>query len=371
MSLKGRWQAFKISMRPRFKEWKFMLKRIRETPLAVAGVIIILCFVAIAVLAPVLAPPKGGDPFLIPQDTDIMGLLSGTPTPPTTRHIMGTTDGAYDIYYASIWGTITAFRVGLIVVGISLVIGLSIGTLAGYYGGLLDEGLMRFTDVIIAFPGLILAMAFIIIFPGSIPLSLSPLLIVFSLLASLLLLLFHPARRLLLVTQCILALSLLLYLYYPLILNIPLSKLDKVMIALTLVGWPSYTRLIRGEVLRIKNEDYVEASRASGSSNFRTIMRHILPNSIYPVVIVATLDIGSVVLTAAALSFLGIGAADNYADWGQIIQKSQPFLSTAGLLAQYYYTFLIPGLFITFFVMGWNLLGDALRDVLDPMLRRR
>ena len=370
MNMKSRWQDFKTSMQPRVKEWRFMLKRIRESPLAVAGVVLVLFFVAIALLAPVLAPPNG-DPYAIPQDMEVNALLSGAPTPPTTRHVFGTTVAGYDIYYACIWGTITAFRVGVLVVAISLVIGLSIGTLAGYYGGFLDEALMRFTDVIIAFPGLILAMAFVIVFPAAIPISISPLLVVFSLLASFLFLFIHPDRRLLLLTQFILLLSLLSYAYYPLNFSLPLSGLDKVLVALTIVGWPSYTRLIRGEVLRVKNEDYVEASRASGSSDFRTITRHILPNSIYPILIMATLDIGSIVLTAAALSFLGIGAPSNYADWGQIIQKSQDYISNPTLLVANYYTFLIPGLFITFFVMGWNLLGDALRDVLDPMLRRR
>jgi peptide/nickel transport system permease protein len=101
------------------------------------------------------------------------------------------------------------------------------------------------------------------------------------------------------------------------------------------------------------------------------MLKHILPNSIYPIVIMATLDIGSIVLTAAALSFLGLGAPANYADWGQIISRSQPWISQPSLLLSNFHTFFIPGLFIAFFVMGWNLLGDALRDVLDPMLRRR
>jgi peptide/nickel transport system permease protein len=137
------------------------------------------------------------------------------------------------------------------------------------------------------------------------------------------------------------------------------------------VGWPGYARLIRGEVLRVKNEDFVEASKASGSSDFRTITRHVLPNTIYPVLIVATLDIGSVVLLAAALSFIGIGAPVGYADWGQVISRAENWMSGPGDIVSYFYTFFIPGLFIALFVMGWNLLGDALRDVLDPMMRRR
>jgi peptide/nickel transport system permease protein len=123
--------------------------------------------------------------------------------------------------------------------------------------------------------------------------------------------------------------------------------------------------------MRVKNEDYVEESKASGSSDFRTIIKHILPNSIYPILIVATLDIGSIVLTTAALAFIGVGAPVNYADWGQAISRAQSWISSADLIIKNMHVFVIPGLFIVFFVVGWNLLGDALRDVLDPMMRRR
>jgi peptide/nickel transport system permease protein len=168
-----------------------------------------------------------------------------------------------------------------------------------------------------------------------------------------------------------LILSILSIFYFPFTLDLGLSRLDKVLIAITLVGWPGYTRVIRGEVLRVKNEDYVEASKASGSTDFGVILRHIWPNTVYPLLIVATLDIGSIVLSAAALSFLGIGADPDYADWGQIIQRSSPWINRPTELVANFHTFVIPGIFITFFVMGWNLLGDALRDVLDPTLRRR
>jgi peptide/nickel transport system permease protein len=352
------------------KEWKFMLKRIKETPLALAGMIIVIFFVVLAILAPVLAPPQSSDPFLIPKDLEIAKLTTA-PTPPTVRHIFGTTDEHYDLYYACIWGTITAFRIGVLVVAISLVIGIVIGSFAAYYGGILDEALMRFTDIIIAFPGLVLAMALVIAFPTVIPINLTLLLIVLSLLFTFILIAFRPDRRLLILAQVILLLSLISHFYYPLIIGLSLTNLDKILIAITLVGWPGYTRVIRGEVLRAKNEDYVEASRAAGSSDFRIMTKHILPNSIYPILIIATLDIGSIVLTAAALSFLGIGAPVDYADWGQVISRSMNWISKPDQLIANFHTFFIPGLFITFFVMGWNLLGDALRDVLDPMMRRR
>ncbi len=371
MSLKARWDEFKTGMGPRLAEWRFMLKRIRQSSLAMVGLIIILAFVGIAIMAPVLAPPQSADPFKIPQDTEILSLASNNPTPPTVRHIFGTFEGQYDMYYACIWGTITAFRIGVLVVAVSLVIGLLVGTLAAYYGGLLDEALMRFTDIIIAFPGLILAMALVLAFPATIGINVSVVLLAMSLMFMLILLAFKPDRRWMSVLMLILMFAVLSTLYFPYVLNLGLARLDKVLIAITLVGWPGYARVIRGEVLRVKNEDYIEASRASGSSDFRVIMRHILPNSIYPVLIVATLDIGSVVLTAAALSFIGMGAPQDYADWGQVISRAQAWMLNANQIILYFHTFFIPGLFIALFVVGWNLLGDALRDVLDPMLRRR
>jgi peptide/nickel transport system permease protein len=372
MTILSRFKELKTSMRPRIKEWRFMLMRIRKTPLALVGLIIIVVFAAIAVLSPVLAPPPADsyDVFRIPRDVEL-GRLDPNPTPPTIGHIFGTTDEQYDLYYACIWGTLTAFRTGLSVVGVSLIIGLIIGTVAAYYGGLMDEVLMRFTDIVIAFPGLVLAMALVIAFPTAIPINVSMVLLVGSVLVSVLLLVVRPSKKLLIIVQGFLILSLISIFYMPISINLGLSRLDKVLIAITLVGWPGYTRVIRGEIMRVKNEDYVEASRASGSSDFGIILRHIWPNTIYPILIVATLDIGSIVLSAAALSFIGIGADPDYADWGQIIQRSRTWIGQPAQMVKNFHTFLIPGLFITSFVMGWNLLGDALRDVLDPTLRRK
>jgi len=378
MSLTSRWENFKTGMRPRLSEWRFMLKRMRQSNLAMAGLIIILCFIGIACLAPVLAPPPAanhGDPWIIPQDQTYLKMIGpNVPTPPTVQHVFGTTYYQYDIYYGCIWGTITAFRVGLTVVGISLIAGVIIGTIAAFYGGVIDEILMRFTDIILAFPGLVLSMAIVLAFPEAIPLNLSELFLGISAFFVLIFLGLKRDRRGAIWVagiSVILVFSVLTYLYHPLILALNLGKLDKVLIALTLVSWPSYARLIRGEVLRVKNEDFVEASKASGSSDFRTITRHILPNSIYPVFIVATLDIGSVILTAAALAFIGIGSPPYFPDWGQIVSNSESVITNGVAIVHNFYTFFIPGMFIAMFVVGWNLLGDALRDVLDPMLRRR
>jgi len=296
---------------PRLRELKFSLRRLKSNPLSLVGIGIILGFAAIAVLAPILAPPEDPErPFQIPRDG-----FAAEPRPPSPEHPFGTTEGQYDIYYGVIWGTRTAFIVGLTVVGASILIGLIIGSLSGYYGGWVDEVLMRVTDVILAFPGLILAVAFSIAFGRS---------------------------------------------------------LESVMIAIILVSWPTYARLLRGDILQVKQETYVEAAKAIGASDTRIIIRHILPNAIYPLFVVGTLDIGSIVLLAAALSFLGIGAPVGYADWGQMISMARNWIiGPPHDPLRYWYTWTIPGIFIILFVLGWNLIGDAFRDILDPKIRRR
>jgi len=293
-------------------DWRFMLHQLRRNPLSLAGIIIILIFVIVAVFAPLIAPTPEGhrDAYQIPRDG-----YSPVPQPPSGEHYFGTTQGQYDIFYGVIWGTRSAFKVGLAVIGIILVIGIVLGSLAGYFGGIVDEIIMRVTDVFLAFPSLILAMALVA--------ALGP-------------------------------------------------SLRSVLIAITVVSWPAYARLIRGDILAIREEDYVEAARGVGASHFRIIARHILPNSIYPALIMASLDIGAVVLSAAALSFLGLGVPEGYADWGQMIQFARNWIvGPPGNPLAYWYTVVIPGLFILFFVLGWNLLGDAFRDILDPRLARR
>jgi len=314
----NRLKEFKAGIQPALREIKFSLSRLKKSPLSIVGFSIISFFIAIAILAPVLAPPgdptQGGEPFKMPTDG-----ITQIPKPPSEKHPFGTTRSQYDLYYGCIWGTISAFRVGIWVTFSALAIGLAIGILAGYYGGIIDELMMRFTDIILAFPGLILAMAMVAVL-------------------------------------------------YPM----GISRVDAVLLALVLVGWPGYTRVIRGEVLRVKTEDYVEAAKAVGCSDFRVVFKHVVPNSIYPILIMASLDIGSIVLTVAALSFLGLGPPEWYADWGQIISFSRDYINGhATNRFLYWYTFIIPGLFIFTFVLGWNLLGDAFRDILDPTLRRK
>ncbi len=315
MNVKERASEFKKAMLPTMREFKFMMKRVKKSPLSIIGITILAFYAVVALLAPVLAPPVKDDPYLMPRDKEYFKKYGVTPVPPNEKHIFGTAYEQYDLFYGCMWGTRTAFRIGFMVVGISLIIGVSIGIVAGYYGGVVDELLMRFTDIIYAFPGLILAMAIVIAFGRS---------------------------------------------------------LTNVLLALVIVGWPTYTRVIRSEILKVKEEDYVEAAKAVGCSDLRVMVKHILPNSVYSVLIMASLNIGAIVLTAAALSFLGLGATTDFADWGQLINTSQPYImGTVADPFAYWHTYTIPGLFIFIFVLGWNLLGDAFRDILDPTIRRR
>jgi peptide/nickel transport system permease protein len=285
-------------------------KRMRKNPLSVAGFLLIVLFVGLAVLAPILAPPPATsrNAYLIPQE----GFASD-PRPPQVRHPFGTTEGQYDLYYGIIWGTRTAFRVSLVVIIISVVVGLVLGGVSGYYGGRIDEVVMRVTDIFLAFPGLVLAVVVVAGLGRS---------------------------------------------------------LDNVMIAIAIVNWPVYARLLRGDILGVRSRDFVEAARAMGGSDVRIIFKHVIPNSIYPFLVYGSLDVGLIVLTAAALSFLGLGAEVGYADWGMLINLSRNWiLGAPGNAFAYWYVVAFPGAAIFLFVLGWNLLGDAFRDILDPRLR--
>ncbi len=285
-------------------------RRMKRNPLSIVGFLIIVSFISVAALAPLLAPPQVNtrDPYLIPHEG-----FQPDPRPPRSGHPLGTTGNQYDLYYGIVWGTRTAFRVALVVVAISITIGLMAGSLAGFYGGRLDEVIMRITDIFLAFPSLVLAV----------------------------------------------------------VITAVLGKgLDKVMLAIAIVGWPTYARLLRGDILSVKQRDYVEAARAAGAGDVRIILHHVIPNSIYPFLVVAAFDMGVIVLVAAALSFLGLGAEVGFADWGQLINMSRSWiLGVPGNPFIYWYTVIFPGIVIFLFVLGWNLLGDAFRDILDPRLR--
>lgn len=299
------------SPHPRIRELKFTLGRIFRNPSAIIGFSLLFVFVAVAVLAPYIAPPKyAHNPYMMPHKG-----YSPTPKPPSAKNIFGTTSGQYDIFYGAVWGTRTAFKIGLFVIGFALVIGVALGIISGYYGGIVDEIIMRIVDIIYAVPLLVLTMAIVVAFGRG---------------------------------------------------------LDKVMIALALVKWRDYVRVMRSSILTLRELDYVQAARIMGVSNIKIMIRHILPNGIYPVLVMASMDIGSMVIVAAFMSFIGLGAPKGYADWGQMVALARNYIvGPADDPMKYWHAIAIPGACIVFFVLAWNLIGDALRDAFDPKQRRR
>jgi peptide/nickel transport system permease protein len=302
-----------------------------KTPASILGFILIALFIFIALAAPLIAPPvTPNNPYKIPRDgysSEPRPMMSEwrtnkPPLPfwwkPIMRtdawvHLLGTSQGQYDVFYGIIWGTRTAFKTGFIVVVATFLIGVIVGSISAYYGGAVDNVIMRIVDVFLTLPFILAALILSAILTPKIGQSLWP-----------------------------------------------------SVIALIAFGWMQYSRIIRGDILSIKERDYIMAARVIGVKDGRILFRHILPNAIFPTMVLASLAIGDVVLSFAALSFLGIGTPVGYADWGQVLSFARNWIDS---LSTYWYIIIWPGLTLVLFVMGWNLVGDALRDVLDPRMR--
>ncbi len=268
-----------------------------QSPLNVIGIVLIGAFLFLVVFGSALAPHD-------PIQPNIAVKLQ----PPSSTHWFGTDELGRDIVSRVMAGAKYSLGVAFIILSIAVVVGTLVGLVAGYVGGLVDEVLMRVTDLFLAFPALVLAMA----------------------------------------------------------IAATLGRnLENTVIALTAVYWPWYARLVRGQVLWLKEREFVEAARAIGATPARILWRHILPNTIAVVIVQVTLDVGYAVLATSGLSFLGLGAQPPTPEWGTMIAGARTFFREAW----WYITF--PGLALTLTVLGFNLLGDGLRDFLDPRTRRR
>lgn len=286
---------WKENIKPALKGVKHFLYMIRKSPLTMIGIGVFLGFVLMAIFAPAIAPY---DPFEINPPE----LLQ----PPSSQHFFGTDEAGRDIFSRIIYGSRISLEVGFIVTIISMVIGSTIGIVSSYEVGIVDDIIMRITDIFLSFPWIVMAMAITAVLGQG-------------------------------------------------IIN--------TIIALSIVRWPIYARLIRSQALSTKQMPYVEAMRGFGAGKLRIIFIHILPNCISPVLVQASLDIGRAILWCASLSFIGLGAQPPSPEWGAMITTGSRYLRESW----WYATF--PGIMISIVVLGFNLLGDGLRDILDPSLK--
>jgi peptide/nickel transport system permease protein len=270
-------------------------RALRANPLLTIGGVLVVLIVLVAIFAPLLAPAPGD----AGTATHPLDVLRG----PSAAHWFGTDQVGRDILSRVIYGTRVSPVIAIIVLAIACAIGIPLGVAAGFLGGWVDELIMRVTDVFLAFPPLLLALALAAVLPAS---------------------------------------------------------LTSLTIAIAAVWWPWYVRLLRGQAASVAGRPYIETCRALGISRTRIIFRHILPNSITPLLVQVSLDIGGVILTASALSFLGLGAQDPTPDWGLMVAEGQSYFTPDWWLVTF------PGLAILLTAFAFNLLGDGLRDLLDP-----
>jgi peptide/nickel transport system permease protein len=270
-------------------------RALRTNKLMAVGLGLALLFVLVAILAPLLAP--------FPDDATSATHPTQALLAPSSEHWFGTDQVGRDIFTRVLYGARTSLRIAAVVLALSALIGVPLGIAAGYFGGWVDDVIMRVTDVFLAFPALLLSLA----------------------LASVL-----------------------------------TPSVGNATIAIAATWWPWYARLARGAATQVAGRGYIESARALGVTPVRILARHVLPNATTPVLVQMSLDVGGIILTAAALSFLGLGAQDPTPEWGLMVSQGQGFLNTEWWFPVF------PGLAIVLAALAFNLLGDGLRQVLDP-----
>lgn len=291
--------------------WLEAARNLLHSPSAILGLGIIGALIFIAIAAPLIATH---DPIqtMIGVPGEVGRLPSKPPCIPILgcedpQHILGLDLNARDLFSRIIYGTRTSLSVGIITISLSILVGTALGITAGYLGGTVDNVIMRLMDVVLAFPALLLAISIVTILgPG----------------------------------------------------------LTNALLGITITFIPQYARLSRASVLSLKEQEFVVAEQAIGAGPLRIVLAHILPNAITPIIVQGTLGVGTAILDAAALSFLGLGAQPPTPEWGQILSESRNYLFTSPHLVFF------PGIAIMITVLGFNLLGDGMRDALDPRLNR-
>jgi len=278
--------------------WKDVVRRFCKNRIAVIGLIAICVIIILCAGAPLFTKY---DPVV---DMDFMNMLA---PPGSEGHLLGTDDLGRDIWCRLLYGGRSSLITGLAVALLSAAIGVVIGLYSGYFGGVIEALLMRFTDIMLSFPFLIVAIA---------------------------------------------------------IMSVLGSSQKNIIIALAITSWPRFARLTRGQVLAVKNTEYVEAAKVAGFKNARIIFRHVLPNCIGPLIIQGTLSVGGAILSAASLNYLGLGADAASPDWGMMLSQGRNYLQLAPYLTT------IPGLAISATVLAMNWVGDGMRDAFDPKMRK-
>jgi len=299
------------------------IKRLARNRMAVLGVVIILLLILTAIFADYIAPKSYEAQVLTDNNAapqwviDIFPIMKsiedGGYVKVSNEYLLGADDLGRDILSRIIYGSRISLAIAFVGPLVSMLLGLPLGLIAGYFGGRTDNIIMRIVDIFMTLPFILMALIMAAVLTPVIGRSLLP-----------------------------------------------------SIIALISFGWMGYARIIRGDILSVKERDFVLAARVVGVRDSRILFRHILPNAIFPTLVLASLGIGDVVLSFAALSFLGIGTQVGYADWGQVLSFSRNWITSLG---NYWYIVVWPGITLVLFVMGWNLVGDAMRDVLDPRMR--
>lgn len=286
----------KLPTPKRDTELRQVWRHLRRNRMAMIGLGILVLFLLCAIFAPILTPY---DPIKI----DLRNALN----PPSEENLLGTDWQGRDVLTRILFGSRISLAIGLISVSIGMFIGVPIGALSGYYGGRFDLFIQRIIDIMIAFPGILLAIVVVTVLGVGV---------------------------------------------------------ENVMIAVGIASVPIYTRLVRGSVLSVKEQGYIAAAKALGIGDARIILRHIMPNCLGPIIVQSTFQIATAILWAAGLGFLGLGAQPPDPEWGAMLSKGREYIRTAHHLTTY------PGLAILFMVLGFNLIGDGLRDALDPRSRK-